>query len=141
MRYPIRIQISDPKSALSSVDQQQVENMIWLRLSPIKEMIGNVWFEITHLDHEEFGREHVVRTTTKLKSGHVVESFTTRISKGAVLMAAVDHMKSRVERRIRFETGWVYQSVRLTRNAASSLFQSMGTLFRLLGHTGSSSAS
>lgn len=141
MRHPIQMQIIDPKSVLSDVDQHQVENMIWLRLSPIKESVEMVKFEVNRLDQGEFGREHLVTTSTKLTTGHVVTSYTTRVSKGAALVASTNHMKDCVERRIRFEKSWLYQSARWANNAASSILQSVRALLRLPEHKRSSPAS
>lgn len=141
MRHSIQIQIIAPKSVLSDVDQHQVENMIWLRLSPIKESVEMVKFEVNRLDQGRFGREHLVTTSTKLTTGHVVTSCTTRVSKAAALVAATDHMKHCVERRIRFEKSWLYQSARWINNAVCWFLQPVRALFRLPAHKSSSPAS
>lgn len=141
MRLPVSIQIIDPKSVLTDADRHQIENMIWLRLSPFKETISRVNFKIRRLDHGRLGREHSLTITTKLKSGHRVKSFATRVSKAAVVMAGIDHMKVAVERRVRFESSWFCQFVRGIKNAGNLLFESKLNLFRFNQNTASNRSS
>lgn len=131
MRFPIPMQITDPNSVLCDVDQHQVENMIWLRLAPMKELIGKVKFEIVRLPHGKYESQHVVKFLTTLKSGYVVETTTTKVSKGAALIASVDQMKARVEKRARLESGWLYRSLKSIKQMANSLVQIMGVQSRM----------
>ncbi len=130
MRYPIQMNIIDPQSVLSDVDVHQVENMIWIRLAPNKRKIESVNFEISQLNHLQYGREHVVEMSTRLTSGKLIETCTTRVSKEAVLMSAVDHAKDQVARRIRFESSWIYRTATWTVRAFGSLFRPFRWLLR-----------
>ena len=111
MRHRIQTKIIDPDSVLTDVDVHQIENMIWLELAPIRRDVERVMFLIIRLDHEQFGCEHIVQIATKLNSQKVVESCTTRVSKGSALVSSIVDMKRLVERRLRFESSWFYRCI------------------------------
>lgn len=140
MRYPIRMTFTDRDCVLSAVDVHQVENMLWLGLAPAKEKVKWVKLEISRLDHDRYGSGHMVQIATKLKSGIVVESCTARVSKGAALMASVDHMQDLVEQRLRFESTWFYRSTRSIKTMLRGLMGSSGSDFQVAGNNCSSSA-
>ena len=139
MRFPILLKIKDRDKVLTDVDLYQVENMIWLRIAPVNDNVKWVKFEIGRLGNDRYGREHVVQISTKLRSGKVVETCTTRISKAAALVASVDQMKVVVERRLRFESGWFFRSTCWITSVFGGNLGTAGS-FHVTGNNCSSSA-
>lgn len=109
MQHPIRMKIIDQQSVLTELDRHQVENMIWLCFAPFQQNIDWVKLVVSSLSHPGLGHKHVVQSVVKLASGKVVESSSTGNFKGSVLMSSIDLLKDLAEKRMRFESGWLYR--------------------------------
>ncbi len=128
MWHQIPIRIMDPGSVLSELDQHQLENMIWLRLSASEAKIDLVQVEILKLNDGTRDREFKVLFSTTLKSGYTVECKVSGDSKVSALMASVAYLKDRVERRIRHETSLYYRTGRRIDNARRLFLESAQNL-------------
>lgn len=124
MRHTIQLKITDSNGVLTDLDIYQIECMVDLRLSPWREHIGSVDFDISRMRHDQWDCEHLVRTTIHLRSGKVIDSTTTRFSKGAALIASTDRVKDLIERRMDFESGWLYRVFEGFRTMVRGLIES-----------------
>ena len=71
MRHPIPIKILDRAFTLSDLERYQVENMVWLKLAPVKSRISDV--KILLFEKPSIDGDFWVSFRVQLNSGFVVE--------------------------------------------------------------------
>jgi len=98
MKFKLLIQ--DPQNLLCELDRHQIENIVWLRLSPVEEEIQSVSFKSSRSINSGSTENFGVKISVVLATGKVVHVRADTGSKLNSILAATDLMGKHVRNRV-----------------------------------------
>lgn len=113
MRF--KLAVSDPQQVLGELDDVQLQNIVWIRLAPIKDKVQSVQVRVARLSHPKGGHEHFVKVSTELVSGSFVRVISTERSLDRAIVTAADLMHVSVIHQLRLDEGWFSRAFRFLR--------------------------
>lgn len=111
MKNPIPIKIYDWDFVLSAIDRHQIENLIWLQVSPHIESVVSVKFEIVEYMQEDGTQVYRARCFTNLRSCKTLESIAFAPTKVDAIVELGKQLRADVNERVRYESTAVYRGL------------------------------